>query len=90
MAERHAALSCERLRSMQVFTRPASGMNSEQSRMASGVQAWRAASLASCALAAFMAPKAKQAGKTSQQIIRLVRIIVSSILCCSRASPSSF
>src|SRR5262249_33708538 len=42
MAIRHAALNCPRFAIMQRVTFATSGMKSEQSRMASGVQAWRA------------------------------------------------
>ena len=41
MATRQASLSCEDFAFMQAVTLATSGMTSEQSRIASGVQAWR-------------------------------------------------
>jgi hypothetical protein len=77
MARRHASLSCDRLLNMQDLTLPSSGMNSLQSRRASGVQASRAASLP-WALAAPRLPSSIPAGNASAQTNRIVDIVCSS------------
>jgi hypothetical protein len=49
MARRQGSLTCDDLLFMQAVIFATSGMTSEQSRIASGVQAWRTASLTSAA-----------------------------------------
>ena len=73
MASRHASLSCERLLSMHDLTLASSGMNSLQSRIASGVQASRAASLP-WALAPLRLASIIPAGSANEQMKRIVDI----------------
>jgi hypothetical protein len=73
MAMRHSWLSCRRFANMHDLTLAASGMNCEQSRMASGVQAWRA-STPPCALAPLRPKRSAPTGNASQQKKRMVRI----------------
>src|SRR6185312_12517432 len=64
MAIRQAALNCPRLAIMQRVTFATSGMKSEQSRIASGVQAWRASGVP-CWAAALPTPMAASAIRRS-------------------------
>ena len=73
MASRHASLSCERLLSMHDLTLASSGMNSLQSRMASGVQASRAASLP-WAPAPLRLASSIPTGNANEQMKRIVDI----------------
>jgi hypothetical protein len=81
MAERQAALNCPRFAIMHCVTFATSGMKSEHSRMASGVQAWRASGVPCWAAAppipaTAIATKSSAAGNTILQARRMVRSIL--------------
>lgn len=75
MATRQASLSCARFAIMHDVTFATSGMNSEHSRIASGVQAWRAAS-EPWALAPSGRQNSAPTSSASQQTERTVRIFI--------------
>jgi hypothetical protein len=79
MAARQAALNCPRFDNMQCVTFATSGMKSEQSRIASGVQAWRASGVPCWAAAppipAAAIAKSSAAGNTILQARRMVHSI---------------
>jgi len=75
MAMRQAGLNCDRLLSMHRLTFSASGMNSEQIRIASGVQTSRA----SCAPASSRLYRNAPTEKAKQQTTLIFRIVLSSL-----------
>jgi hypothetical protein len=74
MAVRQGALNCERFFIMHDLTLFASGTNSEQSLIASGVQAWRASAIASWADAEWMPIRSAPTGNASLSARRMVPI----------------
>ncbi len=73
MAVRQAGLSCDRFDAMHAVTFATSGMNSEQSRIASGVQACRA-SASPCAPAPWSPHSRAPTGNVSRKTKRTISI----------------
>ena len=74
MARRQGWLSCDRLAIMHALTLFASGTNSEQSRIASGVQAWRASAIRSWAEAVWRPIRSAPTGNANRSARRMVPI----------------
>jgi hypothetical protein len=74
MAWRHASLSCECLATMHLVILGTSGIKSEQSRIASGAQAWRCSGVP-WAVALAKPTSSRPAGNNSRQTRRALRTI---------------